>query len=202
MNETSFTYSGVTVQYTEAQKAIILQDQNLITQLKGQLINHQNEIQRLEGLVNEAKDHLDNECNGYSGSKRQNCINQWNAQWDTARSQQNTVYGYITVNGQQQASAVKKLNDDIATIQNDIKLQIQTQLANTAAETAAANNQTTVTTAPVNAAAAAQLAITQANNAAAAEKAKSERQTKMFGFGIVAVVIITIGFLAFRRATS
>lgn len=205
MNETSFTYQGVTVNYSEAQKAIILADQNLITQLKNQLIAHQNEIARLEGVINSAKNQLDNVCNGLSKigspSPKQACIDANNQAWDRARADQTTVYGYITANGVQQTSAVKKLNDDIATIQNDIKLQIQTQLANTAAATAAAGNQATVTTAPTVAMGNAAAQIEQLKNENEQAKLKQEQNVKIALFGFVAVVVIVIAVLVIRRVS-
>lgn len=205
MNPLSFTYNGTTVSYSQAQKDIIVADQNLITQLNSQLAAHQNEYARLEGVINEAKSKLDNYCNTLSGvggsnSPRSKCQATYNNQWDTARAQQGTVAGYITANATQTASAVKKLNDDIITIQNDIKLQIQTQQANAAAEAAAANNQSTVSTAPAVVAANAAAIQTQLANEAAAAKLKQEQTIKVVGFVLLAIVLISVGFLLVRRA--
>lgn len=200
MND-QFTYNGVTVSYTEAQKAIILADQNLITTLQNDLANYKNSYNFQEGLINEAKDHLDNECNRYYGARRTNCQAQWNNQWDNARANQATIIGYIDTNNSQSLSATKKLNDDLIVIQNDIKLQIQTQLANTAAATAAANNQVNVSTAPTNAAAANEQALADLQNKAEAERLKSERQTKMFTFGAITLVIIVIAVLIIKKVS-
>lgn len=206
MNPESFTYNGVTVSYSEAQKAIVLADQNLITQLKSQYADYQSQYNEQESRINEAKNQLDNYCNTLSGSvfngnPKQACIDANNQKWNEARAVEASLINYMNTNQTQQTSAVKKLNDDITTIENDIKLQIQTQLANTAAATAAANNQATVTTAPavVNANAAA--VQTQLANEAAAAKLKQEQNIKIATFTLVAIVVIVIGISLFRRAS-
>lgn len=207
MNEQNFTYSGVTVSYSEEQKAILLADQNLITQLKAQLIAHQNEYIRIEGIISEAKNQLDNECNKLSGfggkdSPKQKCIDYNNGIWNAAIVDRGIVSDRINANATQQASAVKKLNDDILTIQNDIKLQIQTQLSNTAAQTAAAQNEANVITAPANAAASAAATQTELMNQAATAKLKQEQTIKIVGFILLAVVVITIGYFIFKKVLS
>lgn len=204
MNPESFTYNGVTVSYSEAQKAIVLADQNLITQLKAQYASLQDSYNAQEALVNDAKNHLDNYCNTlsgsvFSGNPRQQCIDTYNRQWNTARATELDIQGQMNTNGLQQASAVKKLNDDITTIENDIKLQIQTQLANTAAANAAANQQSTVSTAPAIVAANAAAVQTQLANEAAAAKLKQEQNIKLAEFGVIAVVIVVIGIFVVKK---
>lgn len=209
--ETSFTYQGVTVNYSEAQKAIILADQNLIATLNAQLRALQNEYNSLEGQVAEAQSHLDNECNNYKDwegipprqtNRRTNCINQWNGVWSSARNKQKVISeSEIPTKNSQITNATKKLNDDIATIQNDIKLQIQTQLANTAAATAAAGNQATVTTAPTVAAANAAAQIEQLKNENEQAKLKQEQNIKIALFGFIAVVVIVIAVLVIRKVS-
>lgn len=204
MNPESFTYNGVTVSYSEAQKAIILADQNLITQLKSQYASYQSQYNDQEARINEAQNHLDNDCNSLSGwggssSPRQQCIDRWNTQWNDARAVEASLINYMNTNQSQQTSAVKKLNDDIATIENDIKLQIQTQLANTAAANAAANQQSTVSTAPAVVAANAAAVQTQLANQAAAAKLKQEQNIKLAEFGVIAVVIVVIGIFVVKK---
>lgn len=194
-NQTSYTYNGTTVEYTEAQKAIILADMNLIAQLKEKKNNIQNSYNVAESQVNEAKSHLDNDCpklNNFPNKDKDKCMDYWNGIWNNARATQTQILTLeIPTVDQQIASATKKLNDDIATIQNDIKLQIQAQQSNVSA-------QTTVSTAPITAQAQAQAQIQALKNQAEKEKLESERKTKMFQFGVVAVVIIVIAVFALR----
>lgn len=201
MNPESFTYNGVTVSYSEAQKAIVLADQNLITQLKAQYADYQNQYNQQEAIVTDAKNHLDNICNNLTslGGVKQSCIDTWNNRWNDARAQQQVLITYMNTNQTQQTSAVKKLNDDITTIENDIKLQIQTQLANTAAANAAANQQSTVSTAPAIVAANAAAVQTQLANEAAAAKLKQEQNIKLAEFGVIAIVIVVIGIFVVKK---
>ena len=202
----SFTYNGVTVEFSEAQKAIILADQNLITKLNNQKSDLQNQNDYWSGVVNNAMNQLNTVCNTLSGfggsnSPRQKCIDSNNASWNNARAQQSTISDQLNTNATQLASAIKKLNDDTTTIQNDIKLQIQTQQANAAAATSAAANQATVTTAPANAAAANQQALASLQNQAQAAQLKQEQNIKIGGFIVAAIVIIVLAVLVIKRVS-
>lgn len=214
MNENSFTYNGTTVNFTEAQKAIILADQNLITQLNNQKNALTTRYGQLEGTIAEARAKLDNYCNNlsnyglptlqnpnpYTGAKDK-CIEQWNSIWTSARNEADNVANVeIPIKTTQINSAIKKLNDDLTTIQNDIKLQIQTQQANTAAASAAAGNQATIINAPANAAAANEQALLDLKNQAEAAKLKQEQTIKIFGFVLLAVVVIVVAVLLIRKA--
>lgn len=204
MNPQVFTYSGVTVSYTEAQKAIVLADQNLLTNLAGRLSDNRQNYDRYEAAVIEAKDKLDNYCNtlkGNWGQDRKECIDTWNNIWNNSRNAQTELNNEMATINTQIASATKKLNDDINTIENDIKLQIQTQLANTAAANAAAANQANVSTAPIIAAGNVAATQTQLANEAAAAKLKQQQNIKVVEFIIIAVMVIAIGYFIFKRAS-
>ncbi len=208
MNPNTFTYQGQTVSYTEDQKAIVIADQNLITQLQANLRNYQARYSQLETIINDAiaKTQSGGYCDSLSKfgspSPKSQCHTQYNNIWDSARAEQGTIANtiYPTINTQI-ASATKKLNDDITTIENDLKLQIQTQLANAAAEAAAANAQTTVNNAPAVIAANSAAAQLQLANDAAAAKLKQEQNIKVAGFVLIAVVVIAIGFFVVRRVS-
>lgn len=200
MNPESFTYAGITVFYTDQQKQIIIDDQKAIADLQQQVRNKQGEIGQIDGNVQVYMAAVSNNPHGscwkeitYApGLKKwvsdSNCINSNNAAWSAARGQQDALKGQIdNINSVQLPAASKKLNDDIITIQNDIKLQIQ------ATQTTAANanlpNQSNLNNQQALAAIAAQTA---------ADKDKKEQQTKIVLFVLIAAVVITIAALAIK----
>lgn len=193
MNETNYTYNGVTVEFTEAQKAILLADQNLITQLNNQKIDLQQQYVVQEEIINNAKNQLDNYCNTLSGfggssSPRQKCIDANNAAWNNARAKATSIANALNTLEGQISSAIKKLNDDLIVIQNDIKLQIQAQQANIEAGNA-----------PANAAAANEQALQELKNQAESAKLKQEQTIRIFGYGLLTIVVIVIAVLVIRK---
>lgn len=204
----SFTYSNITVSYSDAQKNLVLSDQNNINSLLDQ-------IKQLTSFIASKQ----NEINGFSAAVSDNphgscytpvyvfgqlvswkvdsqCINDNNAAWNNARADSDVAQGKIdNINNSLMPAAVKKLNDDIATIQNDIKLQIQAQLANSASNTnsaAASNlpNQSNLNN---------QQALAALNNQAAQDKLKQEENIKIFQFIVVAIVILGVVFFVAKR---
>lgn len=197
MNPTSYTYNGITVEYTDQQKQIIVNDQNTIQDLQQQVRNKQGEIGQLESDIQSAMAAVSENPYGACWSqvtvlpgikkwvKDDNCYNTNNANWSAWRAQQQTLQGQIdNINNVQLPAASKKLNDDITTIQNDIKLQIQA--TQTTANNANLPQQSQLNNQQTLASIAAQ---------AAADKDKREQQTKVVAFVLIAAVVVTIATL-------
>lgn len=193
---TSYTYNGVTVEYSQAQKDLVLADQKVISDLQQQTRNLQGLISNLESDIQRymAAVQTNGSCyslSGVGGSKspRQACIDQNNNAWDQARGQQATAQGQMdAVNNTQIPAAVKKLNDDIQTIQNDIKLQIQAQVSNSNAANAPA------VVAGQNA-----QAIEALHNQAALDQLKQQQTIKIAAFFLITVVIIGVVVAIVKR---
>lgn len=204
MNPTSYTFQGVTVSYSDQQKALVLADQNNIQSLQDQIRNLQEQIGAVNLNIATYAAAVSNNPHGscytqnIAGGWRvdQACVDANNAAWNQEAGHRDTLQAQIdTINNSLLPAASKKLNDDIITIQNDIKLQIQTQLANTAQNTAAAAaanlpNQSNLSS---------QQQIALINAQSASQLAKQQQQTKIAEFIIVAFVVIGLAALILKK---
>lgn len=196
MNENSYTYNGVTVEYSQAQKDLLLNDQKVISDLQAQVRNIQGLISTLESQIQThmAAVQTNGSCYSLSGfggsnSPRQQCIDQNNNAWSEKRGQQATAQSQIdNINNSQIPAAVKKLNDDLQTIQNDIKLQIQAQISNSNAQNAPA------VVAGQNA-----QAIEALHNQAELDKLKQEQNIKIAAFVLFTILVVGIVVAVVRK---
>lgn len=184
MNPT-YTYNGVS--YTDDQKNLILADQKVISDLQSQVRGYENDNLRLDGEINNymAAVASNGSCYNLSGvggnlSARQKCIDSNNNAWSQARNDQSANTGRINSLNSDIQTATTKLNNDIITIQNDIKFQIQAQTSNVNAS----NSPATIS--GQNA-----LALQNIKNQADKEKEKQ----KLVGFGIAALLIFGIVYV-------
>lgn len=230
--ELQYTWSNITIQFTEQQKAIILADQQRITRLESEkntlvtnLLNQKPPLEASYATEEQAiafsQNQLNTVCHTYFFSwDRKECEDQNNARWDEARNNQasiieqlnvinnnlnpNVIGSTIYVKNAEIASAKQTLNNDILTIQNQIKLQIQAQIANSTAATQNASNiaginqnDPALLQAQLNAQHAEDLAALQ--NQAAKDKLQQEQTIKIATFSLVALVIIGLAIVVIRR---
>lgn len=197
MNPTNYTYNGVTVNYTDAQKNLVIAAQKTISDLQQQVRDIQNSYNGLEGQIQSAIAAVSESPYGACWSKNmfnkwikdEGCYNSQNAFWQNGRAQQGVMQSQMDqINNVQLPQATKTLNDTITTIQNDIKLQIQAQESNSNA----ANLPSVI--AGQNAA-----SIEALHNQAAQDKLKQEQNIKMFGFFVVAIIVIGIVIVIIKK---
>lgn len=199
-----YTYQGVTVSYSDAQKSIILADQQSIKNLQDQVNQLQGAIGAINDNISAYSSAVSNNPHGSCYTQNyfggwvvdQKCVDDNNAAWQAEINHRSSVQSQIdTINNSEIPVSVKKLNDDLATIQNDIKLQIQTQIANTAANTAGA----TAANIPNQSALINQQQLAALANQATADKLKQEQNIQVIKFILVAIVILGVTFLVAKR---
>lgn len=218
-NQTEYTYGGVTVKFTDAQNAILTADSQAISDLNSMIADLNRQFLHQDNLVNIAISNLAHCDDLYKiwasdpatvamaifntpgwiieSEKRKGvtnlCISQNNANWKSARSVQGGITNSIAKAKEDIISATTKLNNDLITFQNAIKLQIQAQIANVAANTQGAAND------PATIAGQVQLNIRKEEEATAQEKLKQETTTKIAAFIVIAGVLVFVAILIFRR---
>ena len=214
MADIQTSYNGVS--FTEEQKSILTKDLNSIDELEVQLKSHQDTYNEIELKVNVIISGLEDckkmplnqypspSLNAQLEQKRNQCITTFNSRWDSLRGVQASVTSKINSTLQQIELAKKNYNDDLESIQNQIKFQIQANISNTANDTQAAQNQVTLNQNDPR------LLLVKAQTESAAklkalelqatlDKQKREAEGKMVGFILIAVAVIGLGYLAFKR---
>lgn len=215
----SYTFNNITVNLNDTQKALLDSDLQTINTLSAKIISLQNQRATWETTIYDAQNalaHCKDSLNAWLNdpatiaglvvspfifgpirqskeNAAQQCIDNNNATWSNARAQQAAIDGQIAQTNTDITNAKNNFNNDLTAIQDAIKLQIQSQVANSAAATQNASN-----IAGINASNP-QLLIQQAQSAEAIAKAKQDKQTKLVEFGIVAGVIIIIGIFVIKK---
>lgn len=200
--ESITSYNGVSL--SDAQKSTLQKDLDLIDAITAQIASLNDAYAFEENKVNQAKNQLDNYCNTLKGSGRSNCIATYNSQWDLARSNQANFLNSINIKKEALKGAEHNYNQDLDAIQNEIKFQIQTSLANSQSQTQAAQNQITLNQNDprvllIKAKADAEQKAKALELQATLDKQKREAQTKMFGFVAITLAVIAIGYFSLKR---
>lgn len=197
MNPTSYTYGGITVEFNETQKALLQADEQAINKLNLDIIEWDRQISVHQSTINYYENQLSSYCPTLAKYEdRKSCAENATFARNTGYSDRATVMTQKQYTLEQLARAKQKLNDDLILIQNQIKFQIQSQIANTTANTQGASNT---------------VAINQSNPAVIAEqirrqaeqdKLKQEQNIKIVGFILLTVVVLTIGVISIRKIFS
>ena len=204
MNPNSYTYGGITVQFNDTQKALLDADQAQINTLNLSIIEWDRQISVHEGTYNNAVAQYNSYCPTLpravykfgvkiKDDEQGPCFDYWANVRDTAEANKNSVIAQKNLTLQEIVRAKQQLNDDLAVIQNAIKLQIQAQIANTTANTQGASN-----TAAINASSPAVL-LEKQKQATEQAKLKQEQTIKIVGFILITVIVLTIGIFTIRK---
>lgn len=203
MNEnTPSLIDGVSL--SQAQKDLLSKDLNLIDSLQSEANNLEDLLRQAEGDVANARAQR-LACDSMNqGTARKNCITGRDADWNAAANRRDQYSNSLTSKNAQIVVAKKNYNDDLDSIQNSIKLQIQANLANSQSQTQAIQNQ--VSLQQNDPRLLLQKNQLEAENKlkaielqATLDKQKKEASTKIVIFVVITLAVVLVGFVVIKK---
>jgi len=184
------------VQFTDAQMGVINADLALIDQLNAEMRGLQAQIEGWVGGVMKGNENIA-ACTTYWGAgtqKESQCIGPYQDSNNYYTDQINHQNWTVIPQKQSQIEIAKKnYNDDLAAIQNQIKLGIQASVANSTASAQAAQNKVSIQqNDPL-------LLAKKLELTAKLDAQKKAAQVKFVGFVVVAIVVVLIGWYVIKK---
>jgi hypothetical protein len=197
---TSFTFEGSTIQLSQAQKDTLQRDLDVIDNYQATV---NSELTSYNYQSSQYNSYLNRDCGSNSLPRRaeyNRCMSERNGGMNyhaPLRDAAKAKYDAALVNLQ---AATKNYNDDLAAIQNDIKLQVQAAQAQAASNAAAAAaNATQAQSQATIATSTPQTAINAQNAAAQVQIKKEEEKRKIITYTIFGVVVLVIVIVVIKK---